>query len=392
MVCVLGNLLFLDTYASEKQFMWSLQSGYSHDSNTRLSTTDEQSLSGYNIKPEAEYRFNDGINQYSSELSMNAESYNQSEYNFEGYSTKLDYRRNLERSSFLIDFGSDRSSTRTTEENDTGNITREASYKITTGNNLSWQYLIDPSSSLVIGTNAQKVKYESESFSDYTNLGLNVTWQKSTTQKTTWLTQIYHSVYESDSPLVIGNSTGELATESITNGLRIGLEHQFSPVFSFDFLIGNAKTRTRQVLDLTDQSSRNSSRLLVLDTSFDYRLSIGKLSFSASRDIQASGNGSLIEADNATINFNHNLSDMSKVFYELHYLQQRNDSNSINSDDDREFYRFGINYQRRLKNHLSITIGTSYRRQKLLENSDNDKAESVSGNISFRYQPQKIIW
>lgn len=387
-----------NSYSAEQQLAWSMQNDFEHDDNFRLTNSNEQSLSGYSLGSNLDYMVSDEINQLSFKNSISLEKYNRSEYDFEGYSTNLGYSANMERNAILIDLDSTKLSTRTTENDDTGNIINQASYRMNTNGSLSWRYLVNETNDVLLSSSKQKTLYESDLFADYDIDNYSATWQYKQSQKTMWRLRTYYSEYEADFFQTIGTNIITNNTTSETTGLEITVERNFSYKLSLEASIGNADIKT----DITQQNSTTNqivnsnanADLVIYSAAINYALVSGNLLFSTSRNTQASGSGSLVEVDEASFTMVNNLSELDQIRTQLQYIKRSDIDNNLNSlsENSRDFYGVNAFYTRKITSKLSSTIGVGYRTQEFNDRNDNGEADAFSGTLSINYAPNRLIW
>lgn len=402
-------------YAAEQQVGWSISSRHIYDDNPRLRSEEKESISGVHIKPEVSYQYFDGINKVSTETLYTKESFNRTDYDFEGYSASLNFEHARENNTFSTEIETTRRPTRVTELDESGISGNVASARDNHIVSLGWRSLINENQILDINASAQKTEYESENIADYEFYGIQATWHQVLSESFTGVAQLNYSYYDagySDDFALSAQLTspGQITTKSETYGAMLGFDWQITERLSWDTLVGTAEVETKQLIDIETQQlfffpdfsttlggkqeTEDDSDTLLFDTSAHYALEPGAMSLSFSRRTRASGNGALREDNDVRFTYSHYLTELSQLKAKIYVGLQKSlsDETLSISRDDRRYVSAEVSYSHKITQSISAIATIRHRSQEYPDRIDNDRAESLSGLLEIRYQPNHLFW
>ena len=398
-------LLPLAVLADENRLLWRTQTTSEYDSNSRLRADNKTSLTGTRLQTSADYSNSAASHNLSTGLSAYREQYNRSEYDFSGYTLDTQLQKRGEASVLILDIDASRQSTRISELTDTGTITDTASARQQYAGSLFWQQQHSEKGRLYSNASFTQVDYDSDTFADYHNWGLSLGWQYQASPRSQWQIQTSYSEYQSEQYSESGSSDTLLLQQSSevtakTESLQASFNHQLSERFTSTISLGQSWTDNRVdststqsipfLGQITSSSQSNTEGdLWTANIAANYAMPRGDISLQLTRNTKGSGNGSLTEINQGTLQYQHAISATRRFSAKLYYSEQE-DFLSTDSRQSREYYSVELGLRQQLSKVLTTRLNTGYRAQQF--SSRSERPESYSVQLSLQYTPYSTLW
>lgn len=160
---------------------------------------------------------------------------------------------------------------------------------------------------------------------------------------------------------------------SETRGAQLGLRYRFSERCDFEAGAGRSTTRAR-ARDDSEQSYR---------AALSWHDEISRLTFSASRDIEPSGRGVLVNADDLRFEYSRSLTEKVSLTTGLR-LSRRQDLDNLGARTD---YRYGVTslaVSWHLDERWTLSVASLYSRQEYHDYADPADGKRIGMNLAWR--------
>ena len=423
------------TYAAENRLGASLIAQQDQDDNYLTSPTNQQTLSGFYLKPSIHFSHDDGVEIFSANLQGSVERYNRSEYNVNNPAYSINYQRVMERATLNFGYNTSRQSTRISEGNIANGFTNQQT-KTTTA---AWQYRLTQRTLISLNLSMQSVDYESSAYADLKNNGIQANWQSELSDRISFYTVVAASQYEStvngDFYLItqriqgyllcppgyplLSNSicfseqrlSGDAINETASTGLQVGLKWNIQEQLKFSLGAGVTAIDTVQTINIPElstqygppidqvvffggeRSNSSESKLTTIDMNLSYQLEASTFELTLARKIQPSSSGTLLRIQSMDLSMRKPISEISWI--EASFVLQNLltiDEKIINSSSiDRNIFQSTIKYGYRFSPTLVASASFGYRRQEANE-SEKIVANALLGVLAISYTPREWTW
>ncbi len=427
------------TQAAENRLGTSLTAQQDLDDNYLMSPTDQQTLSGFYLKPKISYRHDDGFETFSADLQDSSERYNHSEYNVDNPAYAINYQRVMERATLSFGYDALRQSTRISEFKDSGNAGNGSTNQQTSTATAAWQYQLSPRNSISMNGSMQTIGYESAAYADLKNNSLQLGWQSELSDRLSFYTVLsesqYESKYEADfyvvpqriqsyllcppnsllvSEIACISATsprGDAVNATTSPGLQAGLKWNIQEQLKFSLGAGVTHVNTVQTIKIPEvsvqygppidqevffggqRSSRSESKLVTTNMNLTYLLETTTFGLTLSRKMQPSSTGSLLRIESLDFSMRKSLSEIDWI--EADFTAEKLltiDEKIIGSSSvNRNIFQGTLKYGYRFSNTLVAYASMSYKRQEANEN-DTIVANSMLGALAISYTPKEWMW
>ncbi len=257
----------------------------------------------------------------------------------------------------------------------------------------SWSYSLTQRSSIFAQYKYDQAHYESTSnLTDYSNQQASGGYQYAFSERTSGSLSGSYSRYETDTGSILTESRGvnfgltHVSTERLTLNVGVGartsettitstaLLCEFGPVALCDFFGVPLQPRT--------ETEAISDSGLSFNASADYRWEKTNAGISASRDLNPTGSGLLVQTDRLGIGIGHQLSERLTATADGSYLVSRYIGGVGN---DTAYYRLDSNVLWKLDDWWTAGAGYSFAYQKVKDAPDHASANTIYLSISYNW-------
>jgi hypothetical protein len=415
------TFVFNLAHAAENRFGTSLSSQVNHDDNYLMDSENQQTLSGYSVKPKMNYSHDDGFESYSATLEDSIEKYNLSEYNAENPLLSIYYRRVMERSTVNFGYDSLSQSTRVSEFKDSGNI-GTSTQKINTAT-AGWKYKLNHRNSVAVNGSTQRIGYDKDLYADLKIDGIEASLENSLTEKLSVYTLLSKSRYQSElcppnfllvsESICVGSEPqlGNAINETSSVGIQAGFKWNVWEQLDVSLGAGSNRVDTTQAIRtpqiLTQygppidqdvyfgglQTNRNESTLITTNMSIRYSLETSTFDLTLTQKVRPSSTGSLLKTQSVDLSMQTFMSEIDWI--ECHFLAENlrtiDEKLARSSFIDKRIFQGTVKYAYRLSRSLIASASVGYRYQESNENKTR-VANAVVGFFAISYTPNEWIW
>lgn len=268
------------------------------------------------------------------------------------YNLSLDTSRSGERLTGFLSVLLDREATRETEQLDSDFDAQDGNrdlVAVTPG----FSYQVNERNSFSASLSFQDVSYDTNSYTEYTDSSLSLTWMHQLDEASSISTSYQYSEYNPDDD-----------DNTDTNSVDVGYDYRASEATSYYFSLGYTK------VDEPDGSTNGGTGAFAVNHQTDER---NNFSLTLSKDYQASGEGDVNDEDRLNLGWNHALSE--KAQFTL--------STEVASRDDTDYYSLGVGSSYQYTRETALSANYRYRARE----EDSDDANSSSILFSLSYSP-----
>ena len=328
-----------------------LTAGY-HD-NIELSDDDEINTSSGAVGVFANIEGTTEISSIRLGLGLTGTTYSDSSLDDEtAYNLSLDTSRSGERLTGFLSVLLDREATRETETLDSEFDAQDGnrdSVTVTPG----FSYEVSERNSFAASLSFQDVSYDTDSYTDYTENSLLLSWVHQLDEASSVSTEYQYLEYDPDDD-----------DTSDTNSVDVGYDYIASEATSYYFSLGYTK------VDEPDGSSNGGTGAFAVNHQTDER---NDFSLTLSKDYQASGDGEVSDEDRLNLGWNHTLSE--RVQFTL--------LTEVASRDDTDYYSIEVGSSYQYTRETALSANYRYRARE----EDSEDANSSSILFSLSYSP-----
>lgn len=351
-----------------------------HDDNVALVERGENAISGVSLAPALRLGYRTPDLTVSLDTQLNFARFDERDYDSSDQRMILDVAKQTPRNELGLQAGGVRDSTRTSELEDTGRVSRRAVRREDYWLAPSWLTYLSERNALRFGASFHDVSYGSRTYTDYTTAGVDVTWLHILSPRTTLKLQGYLNRFD------VGDA---LDTLSDTAGMMAGADFALTENLKLSALAGAAKVETRRDLPPSVPFSRRSNEnVTVVDARLDYTQPRWSLSFNVASQTYPSADGLIQQRRFARAAWSYRLSELLTLRLGALYGQNESVERRFRIDRDYADADAGIDW--RITQSLYLNARYRYRFQ------DYDNAPGdASGNAVFfgiRYEPVPKRW
>lgn len=354
-------------YALDWKINAGVTTGVSHNTNARLTSSNEESVQELTVTPD--YRMTGASETL--ELAFDAavnisRNYGIDDRDAESPSLGFSANKQLERGSFGINTGLSRAQTSTTELEDTGRINVEGirtSYNITP----SGTFRVNDLNTLSGSAGLNDTSYDISSLVGTRSYSWNGSWARTTGE----LKSINLSI---SGQYIRPDARGSATTD--TYNARLGREWQLTESISFSTLSG-----LRYLF--TDGKGNGLGTALEAEVSYAGELTSMDLKFA--QNVRSSGSGQTVEDNILTFNLNRPLSEFVSFTFTASAQQTSTAADDNNTGSDRDVLSISPSISWQIGEKTSLTGSLRYFQQTL---STSDPTSSGTAAIRLRYNLQ----
>ena len=352
-----------------------------HDDNVRLTEQDTQSISGASIAPGLKLGYRTADVTATLDTRLNFATYDESAYDSNDQRLQFDVNKTTPRNEFGLQAGMNRDSTRTSELEDTGRVSDEATRHEDYWFSPRWLTYIGKRDALQFGASAHDVSYDSRSYIDYTTGQGDITWLHILTPRTTLKLQAYFNRYEADNLL---------STETDSTGLMAGGDYEVSKNLKLSGLVGisNVESNYDVPQGFPFVVNDSSDDVWVADTTLEYTQPRWKLALNLASQTFPSGDGYVQKRDYGRLSYSFRITDMATLRLAALYGQNESVDDRANVNRDYADGEAGLDW--RINRSWYLTARYRYRFQDH-ETSPGD-ADSNAVFFGIRYEPTTKRW
>jgi opacity protein-like surface antigen len=210
-----------------------------HDDNVALVERGENAISGVSLAPALRLGYRTPDLTVSLDTQLNFARFDERDYDSSDQRMILDVAKQTPRNELGLQAGGVRDSTRTSELEDTGRVSRRAVRREDYWLAPSWLTYLSERNALRFGASFHDVSYGSRTYTDYTTAGVDLTWLHILSPRTTLKLQGYLNRFD------VGDA---LDTRSDTAGVMAGADFALTENLKLSALAGAAKVETRRDL------------------------------------------------------------------------------------------------------------------------------------------------
>lgn len=364
--------------AAELAFIYSIKAGAESDSNVRLTSRDKSKLQGGVVSP----KFSLTRKTPSLDLGINAGAdfsrFNKTRFDSNDQNAGVHANYSTAHSSIGVNANFVRSSTRTSELEDSG-LFQDAAVRREQGKlGLNWNYTINRTNAIAIGANVAEVDYATDVLRDYKTKSLSLTYTHILNKRFSLQAQAYAQGYKTH---------GDTSVSADTVGGQIGIVAALSNKLSLSALIGKAETE-QDFETLIFGTVSQSSGSFVVNSSLKYIVPRYELSLDYSRSVNPSGNGFVQLANIGRGHAMYRVGKYTQVF--VNFTLGKNDTvgDVFSASRDYQSVDTGIRYQ--FAKAWRVNARYRYRTQEPF--LSNNRAKSHAVYFSLHYQPLAHKW
>lgn len=403
---------------------YSLESGltvkFNYDNNINLQVDDPDSLYGETINPTAKLKIHTETWKSDLKADLRFSTFNRSGFDSDDQVVSASTEKFTEKMLFTLNGSATRDTTRTSEELDSGRRSNERRKMYSLAP--LFRYTLTESQYLTFSGTLSTSEYDDETYTGYDYIDTYAEWSYIYSEKLSYFVRANGSRYESDGrtqdflfarfggTAIIQEQTYIVATDGV--GFQLGANYQFTEKLMFEGLFGDSRKDTeytvfddvnacdaiandptwqlRGACSFEDQSSTTD----LVNTSLTWEEERQTLSIAYSLQTQPSSDGYLLEYERVNLDWQYDLSELSKlafnaVWSENQALDDPDEQAGVNRSN-RIYQALSIDLRYRLTQTVYLSTSLRYRFQD--REFQEGEAESVDGQLSITYRPQRKVW
>ena len=371
--------------ATEYSLSARADAGVEADNNIRLAPNNEDAVTGYHFSPTLLARVADRDFEASADLDLDFSRFDDSTYDSDDQNLALRFVKQMRTAEYGISAVFKRDSTRTSELEDTGRFTQQATRKEQTTFTPYWTQQLNERNALRVDATLGDTEYESNNFSDSEFESASLTWLYQLTERTGLQLQLYGSSYET-------TSFRELESESL--GVRAGFETALTERLQLNVLAGVSRVDTEYESTFSIgplaivSGSDDRGTATFLDAELAYRSERSRWALEIGTDAMPSGDGYLRTNHRVGASWDYQLTD--RIDTSIRGQVGRSESLDDQIEDERDYLSAEASLSYRLTPTWNITA--KYRHREQDRDIVGDSAESDAVFFTLRYIPVDMTW
>lgn len=354
----------------------SVEAGISNNDNIYLQTSNSDSETAIQIRPDLEISRKTEASAINLNLAIDSRQYSGSSVNdSDDVMINLNINKNTELSGFSLGSRFSRFSSLTSEVEDSGQLDSGQERDIFSVNP-GYRYIINQKQSVRVGYSYSNVDYDAGTGSlvGYTNQGIDGTYTHQLSQKNTVDLTLNVYSYETDNNQI----------QADTVSFFVGTNYIFTETLSGRLSVGN------RVTENTIGNVNFDSDGLVVNLNLTKKQAKTTYVFDVSRSISPSGAGQLNESDTLGLTLNHRFTKTISLAFNVKHIQNKSVL-GFGSETDREYTSVSPALIWRFSEKMNINFAYRYAMQKY----DSDTLDAESNlyriNVEYLWDPKQFL-
>ncbi|MBV1906462.1 MAG: hypothetical protein KUG75_10320 [Pseudomonadales bacterium] len=363
--------------AAELALQYYIDARAESDSNVRLSNTDKTKIQGAVISPQLSFTRKTATLELGLDAGADFSHFNKSRFNSDDQNAAVRISYQTAHSEVGAHASFDRTSTRSSELEDTGRFQNAAIRREQGNAGVNWSYTINRTNGLELSGQLSEVDYATDQLRDYETKNASLTYTHILNKRISLQAVTYIQDYTTKDGFEVSANT---------YGGQLGVVAALSRRFNLTVLVGGAKTE--QDIDTIFGTFAQSSENFVVNSSLKYAVRQYEASLGFTRSVTPSGNGFVQLSTIGRGDVMCRLGKYTQVFANFVLGSNETVGNTFDSQRDFQSASAGLRYQFAKAWRLSARY--RYRTQEPF--NTNDKAKSNAVYLTLKYQPLARKW